>query len=143
MTPCYVVRTVDEDWIDLCDAPAHLEEKRAAWTEAQRRVRAHPALTTVVLDHPTGALLWQSAPDRAPQFEVVAVDATVGYALETDLSVAGEVLSSHTDRDTAWTAFHAAVAELVSDELIVLRDAGTDGRVLACFEADCDCTDAA
>ena len=60
MAPRYVIRTVDEDWIDLFDAPARIEEKRAAWDEAKRRVREHPELKTVVLDRHTGATLWQS-----------------------------------------------------------------------------------
>ena len=85
MAPRYVVRTVDEDRIDLFDAPARIEEKSAAWNEAKHRVREHPELKTVVLDRRTGATLWQSEPDIAPRYEVVAIDETVFYALETDL----------------------------------------------------------
>ena len=89
MAPRYVIRTVDEDWIDLADPPSRIEEKRDAWEEAKRRVREHPELTTVVLDRRTGATLWRSDPDIPPRYEVVAVDATVFYALETDLSASG------------------------------------------------------
>ena len=92
MAPRYVVRTVDEDWIDLFDAPSRIEEKRAAWDEAKRRVREHPELTTVVLDRRTAATLWQSEPDIVPRYEVVAVDATVFYALETDLPLPGRAI---------------------------------------------------
>ena len=101
MAPRYVIRTVDEDWIDLFDAPAHIDEKPAAWDEAKRRVRAHPELKTVVLDRRTGATLWRSDPDLPPRFEVVAVNDTVFYALQTDLPLPGDVLSSHKAKDDA------------------------------------------
>ena len=99
--PRYVVRTVDEDWIDLLDAPSRIEDKRAAQDEAKRRVRAHPEIQTVVLDRRTGATLWQSDPDIAPRLEVVAVDATVFYALDTDLPLPGDLRSAHKDNDDA------------------------------------------
>ena len=63
MAPRYVIRTIDEDWIDLFDPPSRIDDKRAAWDEAKRRVREHPELKTVVLDRRTGATLWQSDPD--------------------------------------------------------------------------------
>jgi len=136
MAPRYVVRTVDEDWIDLFDAPARIDEKHAAWDEAKRRVREHPALKTVVLDRHTGATLWQSEPDIAPRFQVLAVDATVFYALETDLPLPGDVLSAHKEKDDAWTAFHAAIEERVGNDIIVLRDIGPAQTILASSDED-------
>ena len=93
MAPRHIIRTIDEDWIDLFDSPSRIDDRRAAWDEAKRRVRDHPELKTVVLDRHTGVTLWQSGPDIAPRYEVVAVDTTVFYALDTDLSVPGDVLS--------------------------------------------------
>ena len=58
----YVIRTVDEDWIDLADEPLRIDDRRAAWAEAQRRVATDPDLKTVVLGRDTGAILWQSDP---------------------------------------------------------------------------------
>ena len=136
MAPRYVIRTVDEDWIDLFDTPSRIEEKRAAWDEAKRRVREHPELTTVVLDRRTGATLWQSDPDIAPRYEVVAVDETVFYALETDLPLPGDVLSSHKHKDDAWTAFYAAIEEAVGNDIIVLFDATPVQSILASSDED-------
>ena len=136
MAPRYVIRTVDEDWIDLFDAPAHIDEKPAAWDEAKRRVRAHPECTTRVIDRHTGVTLWRSDPDLPPRFEVVAVNDTVFYALETDLPLPGDVLSSHKDKDDAWTAFHAAIEEPVGDDIIVLRDTLAGEAILASSDDD-------
>ena len=136
MAPRYVIRTIDEDWIDLFDAPAHVDEKPAARDEAKRRVRAHPELKTVVLDRRTGATLWRSDPDLPPRFEVVAVNDTVFYALETDLPLPGDVLSSHKAKDDAWTAFYAAIEEPAGDDIIVLRDTLPGETILASSDED-------
>ena len=136
MAPRYVVRTVDEDWIDLFDPPACIDEKRPAWDEAKRRVREHPELKTVVLDRHTGATLWQSDPDIAPRFQIVAVDETVFYALETDLPLPGNVLSSHKEKDDAWTAFYEAIEERVGNDIIVLFDATHVQSILASSDED-------
>ena len=143
MAPRYIVRTVDEDWIDLFDSPSRIKEKRAAWDEAKRRVREHPELKTVVLDRHTGATLWQSEPDIAPRFEVVAIDATVFYALETDLPLLGDLLSSHKGQDDAWTAFYDAIEEPVGNDIIVLRDTIPGERILASSDEDLYRTDTA
>ena len=143
MAPRYVVRTVDEDWIDLFDPPSRIEEKRPAWDEAKRRVREHPELKTVVLDRRTGATLWQSDPDIAPRFQVVAVDETVFYALETDLPLPGDVLSVHKEKDDAWTAFYEAIKESVGNDIIVLCDATHVQSILASSDEDIYSTDAA
>ena len=143
MAPRFVIRTVDEDWIDLFDAPSRIEEKRAAWDEAKRRVREHPELKTLVLDRRTGATLWQSDPDIAPRYEVVAVDETVFYALETDLPLPGEVLSSHKEKDDAWTAFYEAIEDAVGNDIIVLRDTGPGQSVLASSDEDIYSTEVA
>ena len=141
IAPRYVIRTIDEDWIDLFDPPSRIEEKRAAWDEAKRRVRAHPELRTLVLDRRTGATLWESDPDIPPRFEVVAVDATVFYALETDL-LPGDVLSAHKEKDDAWTAFYAAIEEPVGNDIIVLHDTIPGQTVIASSDEDLYSTDA-
>ena len=135
MAPRYVIRTVDEDWIDLFDPPARIEEKRPAWDEARRRVREHPELKTVVLDRHTGAMLWQSDPDIPARYEVVAVDETVFYALDTDL-LPGDVHSAHKEKDDAWTAFHEAIDKRVGNDIIVLRDTIPGQTVLASSDED-------
>ena len=136
MAPRYVIRTIDEDWIDLFDPPSRIDDKRAAWDEAKRRVREHPELKTVVLDRRTGATLWQSDPDIPARYEVLAVDATVFYALETDLPLPGDVLSSHKEKDDAWTAFYEAIKEPVGDDIIVLRDTVPAQTVIASSSED-------
>ena len=135
MAPRYVIRTIDEDWIDLFDEPSRIDEKRPAWDEARRRVRAHPELKTVVLDRYTGATLWQSDPDIPARYEVVAVADTVFYALETDV-LPGDVLSAHKEKDDAWTAFYEAVKERVGNDIIVLRDTIPAQSILASSDED-------
>ena len=136
MAPRYVIRTIDEDWIDLFDPPSRIEDKRTAWGEAKRRVREHPELKTVVLDRYTGVILWQSDPDIPPRYEVVAVDATVFYALETNLPLPGDVLSAHKEKDHAWTAFYEAIKETVVHDIIVLRDTTPAQTVIASSDED-------
>ena len=143
MAPRYVIRTIDEDWMDLFDPPARSEEKRTAWEEAKRRVRARPELTTVVLDRYTGATLWRGDPDIPPRYEVVAVDASVFYALESALPLPGDVLSAHKDKDDAWTAFYAAIEQPAGDDIIVLRDTMPGETILASSDEDRYGTDAA
>ena len=143
MAPRYVIRTIDEDWIDLFDPPSRIDDKRAAWDEARRRVHEHPELKTVVLDRRTGATLWQSDPDIPARYEVLAVDAAVFYALETDLPLPGDVLSAHKEKDDAWTAFYEAVKEPVGDDIIVLCDATHVQSILASSDEDLYRTDAA
>ena len=136
MAPRYVIRTVDEDWIDLFDAPAHVDDERAALEEAKRRAGAHPECTTRIIDRRTGVTLWRSDPDLPPRFEVVAVNDTVFYALQTDLALPGGVLSSHKEKDDAWTAFYAAIGEPEGDDVIVLRDTLPGETVLASSDDD-------
>ncbi|MXZ27933.1 MAG: hypothetical protein F4Y72_06470 [Gammaproteobacteria bacterium] len=133
----YVVRTVDEDWIDLFDPPSRIDAKRPAWEEAQRRVRAHPECTTVVLDRRTGAMLWQSDPDIPRRYLVSAVSDTVFYALDMDLPTVGEVLSAHKKKYDAWTAFYKAV-EQPSDDIVVLLDTGTQSEPTVIASSDED-----
>ena len=136
MAPRYVIRTVDEDWIDLFDAPAHVDDERAALEEAKRRAGAYPECTTCIIDRRTGVTLWRSDPDVPPRFEVVAVNDTVFYALQTDLPLPGDVLSSHKAKDDAWTAFYAAIEAPVGDDVIVLRDTLPGETVLASSDDD-------
>ena len=103
---------------------------------------AYPECTTRIIDRRTGVTLWRSDPDIAPRYEVVAVDATVFYALETDLPLPGDVLSSHKETDDAWTAFHAAIEEPVGDDIIVLRDTTPAHAILASSDEDLYRTDA-
>ena len=142
MVPRYVIRTIDEYWIDLIDSPSRIDDKRPAWDEARRRVRVHPECKTVVIDRYTGAILWQSDPDIPPRYEVVAVDATVFHALETDLPLPVDVLSSHKEKDDAWTAFYEAVKE-PSEDIILLRNTTPDQTVIASSDDDIYDTDAA
>ena len=143
MAPRYVIRTIDEDWIDLFDPPSRIDEKRPAWEEAQRRMREHPDLKTVVLDRHTGATLWQSDPDIPARYQVLAVDETVFHVLDTDLSVTGDLLSAHKEKDDAWTAFYEAVKTPVGNDIIVLRDTMQADTVLATSDEDRYSTDAA
>ncbi len=106
MATRYVLRTVDEDWIDLAGEPVRIDDRRAAWAEAKRRVAADPDLKTVVLNRDTGALLWQSDPDIPPRYQVV----TASPAFIDDAGLPVKVLSEHKDKDGAWTAFYDAVA---------------------------------
>ena len=143
MAPRYVVRTVDEDWIDLFDPPARIDQKRPAWDEAKRRMREHPECTTLVIDRRTGVTLWRSEPDIAPRYQVLAVDETVFYALETDLPLPGDVLSVHKEKDDAWTAFYQAIEERVGNDLIVLFDATHVQSILASSDEDIYSTEVA
>ena len=143
MAPRYVIRTIDEDWIDLFDPPSRIDDKRAAWDETRRRVREHPELKTVVLNRHTGATLWQSDPDVPARYEVLAVDETVFYSLETDLPLPADVLSMHKEKDDAWTAFYEAVKKPVGDDIIVLRDTIPAETVIASSDEDLYRSDAA
>ena len=143
LAPRYVVRTVDEDWIDLFDPPSRIDDKRAAWEEAKHRVRAHPECTTLVIDRRTGVTLWRSEPDIAPRYQVLAVDATMFYALDTDLPLPGDVLSTHKMKDDAWTAFYEAIEEPAGNDIIVLCDATHVQSILASSDDDAYSTGAA
>ena len=132
----YVIRTVDEDWIDLVDEPARIDDRRAAWVEAKRRIAADPDLKTVVLDRDTGAILWQSDPDVPPRFQVVTADRTFVYAID-DVDFPVEVLSEHKEKDDAWTAFHDAVAAS-ADELVFIFDIYGSERCIIANSDDFD-----
>ena len=82
MTTRYVIRTIDEDWIDLADEPVRIDDRHAAWAEAKRRVAADPDLKTVVLNRDTGAILWQSDPNILPRYQVVTANRTFVYAID-------------------------------------------------------------
>ena len=135
--PRYVIRTVDEDWIDLFDPPARIDARRPAWEEAKRRVRVHPECTTVVLDRRTGATLWESDAEIPRRYVVSAVGDTVFYALDMDLSAVGQVLSAHKKKDDAWTAFYRAI-ETPRDDIVVLLDTGSlpEPTVIASSDED-------
>ena len=126
----YVIRTVDEDWIDLVDEPVRIDDRRAAWAEVRRRVAADPDLKTVVFNRDTGALLWQSDPAVPPRYRVATADRTfVDDTDDTDFRA--EVLSEHKEKDDAWTAFYDAVAAS-ADELVFLFDmSGSERRIVA------------
>ena len=126
----YVIRTVDEDWIDLVDEPVRIDDRRAAWAEAKRRVAADPDLKTVVLDHDTGAILWQSDPDIPPRYRVATADRTVVYAVD-DVDFPIEVLSDHKEKDDAWTAFYEAVAASTNELVFIFDFSGDQRRIVA------------
>ena len=54
----------------------------------------------------------------------------------------GDVLSSHKDKDDAWTVFYEAIGEAVGNDIIVLRDVPAQ-TVLASFDEGIYGTDAA
>ena len=141
MAPRYVIRTIDEDWIDLFDPPSRIDDKRSAWDEAKRRVRVHPDCKTVIIDRYTGVTLWQSDPDIPTRYEVVAANRTYVYAID-DRNFPVDVLSSHKEKDDAWTAFYAAIEE-PSDDIILLRDTTPKQTVIASSDDDIYNTDAA
>ncbi len=130
MTTRYVIRTVDEDWIDLADEPAQLDDRHTAWAEAKRRVAANPDLKTVVLNRDTGALLWQSDPDIPPSYQVVTANRTFVYAID-DIDFPVAVLSEHKEKDDAWTAFHNALAASTEDLVFIFDVSGSQQRVVA------------
>ena len=130
MTARYVIRTVDQDWIDLVDEPVRIEDRRAAWDEVQRRVAADPDLKTVVIDRDTGSVLWQSDPDIEPRYRVVTANRTWVYAID-GIDFPFDVLSLHKEWDEAWTAFYAAIAEPVDDDLVFLFDTASGQKILA------------
>ena len=136
MTIRYVIRTVDEDWIDLVDEPARIDDRRAAWAEAKRRVAADPDLKTVVLDRDTGAILWQSDPDIPARYRVATADRRFVYAID-DIDFPVEVLSEHKEKDDAWTAFYDAVAQS-SDELVFIFDISAPQRRVVANSDDFD-----
>ena len=117
----YIVRTVDEDWIDLLDPPSRIDDKRDAWREAQRRIRDCADCKTLVIDRRTGAVLWQSEPDIPPRYEVVTVDRGLFQTAQGEASRAAKVLSTHREKDAALTAFQDALGQPPS-EIVILRD---------------------
>ncbi|MYF86424.1 MAG: hypothetical protein F4178_08380 [Rhodospirillaceae bacterium] len=126
----YVIRTVDEDWIDFVDEPVRIDDRRAAWAEAKRRVAADPDLKTVVLDRDNGAILWQSDPAVPPRYLVATADRTFVYAIDdTDFPI--EVLSEHKEKDDAWTVFYDAVAESGDAFVFIFDISGTQRRIVA------------
>ena len=136
MTVRYIIRTVDEDWIDLVDEPARIDDRHAAWVEVQRRVAADPDLKTVVLNRDTGAILWQSDPAIPPHYRVATADRTYVYAID-DFDFPFEVLSEHKEKDDAWTAFYDAVAAS-TEELVFIFDISGPQRCIVANSDDFD-----
>ena len=132
----YVIRTVDEDWIDLVDEPARIDDRRAAWAEAKRRVAADPDLKTVVFNRDSGAILWQSDPVAPQRFQVATADRTVVYAID-DVDFPVEMLSEHKEKDDAWTAFYDAVARS-GDALVFIFDIAGPQRCIVANSDDFD-----
>ncbi|MYH38389.1 MAG: hypothetical protein F4027_07775 [Rhodospirillaceae bacterium] len=132
----YVIRTVDEDWIDLVDEPARIDDRRAAWAEVRRRVAADPDLKTVVFNRDTGAILWQSDPDVPPRYRVATANRTFVSAID-DVDFPVEVLSEHKEKDDAWTAFYDAVAAS-TDELVFIFDISGSERCIVASSNDSD-----
>ncbi len=133
MSDRFVIRTVDEDWIDEIDTdPSRIDDKRAAWEEARRRVAAYPELLTVVICRGTGRILWRSDSDIPAYFEVISAE-RIAFDYRRPLAHdAKAILSSHKFRDDALTAFHDAVKD-PRHVFLVVRDTrpGLDNRVIA------------
>ena len=117
----FVIRTVDEDWIDVLDEPSRIDDRRAAWEEARRRVREYPELMTVVICRDTGRILWQSEPDIPSRFRVVAADPATFSHLRPAEDAVARVISAHKLRDDALTAFYDAIRDPAADLLAVLE----------------------
>ena len=132
----YVIRTVDEDWIDLVDEPVRIDDRRAAWAEVRRRIAADPDLKTVVINRDNGAILWQSDPAIPPRYRVATADRTFVYAVD-DIDFPIEVLSEHKEKDDAWTAFYDAVAAS-ADALVFIFDTSEDQRRIVANSDDFD-----
>ena len=132
----YVIRTVDEDWIDLVDDPARIDDRRAAWAEVKRRIAADPDLKTVVFNRDTAAILWQSDPAVPPRYRVATADRTFVYAID-DVDFPVEVLSEHKEKDDAWTAFYNAITES-GDALVFIFDISGDQRRIVANSDDFD-----
>ena len=122
MDPRYVIRTIDEDWIDLFDPPSRIGDKRTAWEEANRRVRALPRVQDrrhrpLHRRHRSGGATPTSRRDTrsSPSTPQSSTPWTDGCPLP------GDVLSSHKEKDDAWTAFYEAI-EQPSGDIILLRD---------------------
>ena len=130
----YVIRTVDEDWIDLVDEPARIDDRHAAWAEAKRRIAADPDLKTVVLDRNTGVILWQSDPAIPPRYRVATADRTFVYAID-DVDFPIEALSDHKEKDDAWTAFYDAVSQS-GDALVFIFDISGSQRSIVASSDD-------
>ncbi len=136
MTIRYTIRTVDEDWIDLVDQPARIDDRGAAWAEAKRRIAADPDLKTAVLDRDTGAILWQSDPAIPPRYRVATADRTFVYAID-DVDFPIEALSDHKEKDDAWTAFYDAVSQS-GDALVFIFDISGSQRSIVASSDDFD-----
>ena len=132
----YVIRTVDEDWIDLVDEPVRIDDRHAAWAEVRRRVAADPDLKTVVFNRDTGAILWQSDPDVPPRYRVATANRTFVSAID-DVDFPIEVLSEHKEKDDAWIAFYDAVAAS-ADALVFIFDTSEDQRRIVANSDDFD-----
>ena len=121
----YIVRTVDEDWIEFLDEPSRIDHKRAAWDEAKRRVREFPELITIVICRHTGRTLWQSDPNIPPSYQLVSVDPSSFDARNPEGAAVTTVISSHKLRDDALTAFYRAI-EQPREDILQVRDTATD-----------------
>ena len=132
MTNRYVIRTVDQDWIDELDGPIRIDNRAEAWNEAKRRIAAYPAMMTVVIDRDTGRILWQSDPDIPAHFELVAADRADFDPRHPEAHAAHSNLSSHKFRDDALTAFYDAIEE-PRDDVLIVRDTspGIHRRVIS------------
>ncbi len=136
LAPRYAIRTVDEGGIDLFDPPSLTNDRRAALEEAERRVRAHPDCTILVLDRFNGRTLWKGVPDRYHRYQVRVISQTILYALDFDLATVGDFLSAHRDKDDALAAFHEAIKQPWGDVVVVLDTAGGAAAVVTSSDED-------
>ena len=126
----YVIRTVDEEGFAPHEYTSVIDGKPAAWTEAKRRVAEYPDHKTIVMDRANAIVLWESVPTAPDIYEIVTVDRTQFNVLDPDEDLPVDFISSHWDKDDAWTAFYATVREDPED-IVLLRLAVLPERIIA------------
>lgn len=126
----YVIRTIDQDWIDPFEEPSLVDDKRTAWNEAKRRRCDYPDCKTVVIDRHNGRVLWESDPAIPAQYELLSVTRYPFYETDPYEKLPMHILSTHKDKDAALTAFHDAI-ETPRDDILLVRDTGPLSDVIA------------
>ena len=130
MNSCYIIRTIDEEGFAPHDYTSVIDDKREAWTEAKRRVAEYPDHKTIVMNQANAVILWESIPTGPDAYEIVTVDRTQFNVLDPDEDLPVDFISSHWDKDDAWTAFYAAVRADPQD-IVLLRLAVLPERIIA------------
>ena len=114
--------------------------RRASTTSATPGTRRSAASALTPSARPSSSAATPAAssgratPDIPPRYEVVAANRTYVYAVD-DRDFPVDVLSSHKDKDDAWTAFYEAI-EQPCDDIILLRDITPAQTVIASSDED-------